>query len=674
MSTNGVQGTNVPPISFPGIVSGIDWNSIISEETSLSMEPTKALNASIATLNNANVELTKIDNLLISVQTSLQDLSDPKLFATFDADSSNLAAADAEGVAGTPATPGVYTIDSVKTATSTVVTNSATAGHAITDPLTSGTYAGQASDTVPLVDSYAAVTPTNGTGAQGQVTVDGVAIDYNVDSQSLDQILNNITTQVDASADHGFLATLVNGVVEFTSSDKQISIGSSADQGNLLDVLRLSNAQVLNSSSSGSITGTGNVGGINPTEDFNSTNDAGFSTAVTAGFFTINGVKISVQADQNLGDVINEINSGDAGVTAAYDASTGNITLTATQTGPQSIVLGASGDTSNFLSAAGLTSSSGASTQVGTQAVVDLQTASGGVQQYYSNSNTVTSAIPGIQLTLQGNTSTPFSVTVTQNTTQLVSAITTFVSAYNAAISEINSATAAPIVTPVTPGSNAVAQSVGGGVLFGNDNIQSVASEMEDIVSGFLGTGTTYNSLSQIGLKLNSTFTAYTTSNNTGTDTETSSSSSEVQSTTYQGTDGTLQSLNVSSLVSALEADPSQVQSLITGAQSLTTQLGSYITGVTGSPTLLSSGTVGTLPATSVILNYENKNNDSIQTFQQQVQQITNTANAQANALRAQFVASETAIAGLQAEQQELASALGFTVTSSSSASSSSSG
>jgi hypothetical protein len=97
--------------------------------------------------------------------------------------------------------------------------------------------------------------------------------------------------------------------------------------------------------------------------------------------------------------------------------------------------------------------------------------------------------------------------------------------------------------------------------------------------------------------------------------------------------------------------------------------LGSYLTGVTGAPTLLNSGPVGNIPTVSVIANFETTNTDAISSYQQQIQQLTDNANLQANTLRAQFVASESLIAGLQSEQQELAAALGFTVSSSSSGS-----
>ncbi len=103
---------------------------------------------------------------------------------------------------------------------------------------------------------------------------------------------------------------------------------------------------------------------------------------------------------------------------------------------------------------------------------------------------------------------------------------------------------------------------------------------------------------------------------------------------------------------------------MIIGANSLTNQLGAYLTSVTGSPTLLDSGTVGNIPTVSLLQNFENNNSDTITNLQQQVQQITDSANAYATALRSQFVASESAIAGLQAEQQQLAAVFGFSTTS----------
>lgn len=666
-SSNVTYGTNVAPISFPGIVSGIDYNSIIDKLTQLSLAPTTQLNAQIATLNNANAELIKISNLVQSVQNALGNLSNPDLFSTYQATSGNTSALTATGIPGVTATPGLYTIESVKAATNTTITSSASAGHSITDLITTGTYSGQASNTVPLAYSYARVQPSNGNNGSGSVTVDGVQITYNVDTQSLDQILNNITSQVDSKADAGFLATLVNGVVQFSSSDQQISLGSSQDQGNLLSVLQLSNAQLINSGAGGTITGAANVGGIDPDADFNSGDNAGFVTPVTAGTFTINGVEFTVSTSQNLTDILNEINSSTAGVTAVFNSVTGQIELTNNSSGPQSIVLGASGDTSNFLTAAGLTTASGAKTTVGQQSAVTIQNPDGSQSTYYNSSNTVTNAIPGLSLSITGNdTSSPFTVNVTQNTTLLVSAVQSFISTYNAAVNEINKATAAPIVEAAGLGSGGNTAVIPGGVLYGNNDFSLVISQFENILGGFLGDQTTpYNSLSQAGILLVSSFQTVAA---TSLEDQTSQNAG-VQQQTVEGTNGELAPLNVKAFLAAYASNPNAVKDLLVGANSLTTQLGSYLTTVTGSPTLLDAGPIGTIPRVSLIQNYENGNNDTISTLQQQVQQITDEANQQANALRAGFVSSETQIAGLQAEQQQLAAVFGFSATSSSSSS-----
>jgi len=87
--TSSIPGTNVPPVSFPGIASGIDYNSIITKLTSLSLQPTVSLNAQISTLNAGNAELIKINSMLASVQNALTALSQSEFYNAVDAASSD---------------------------------------------------------------------------------------------------------------------------------------------------------------------------------------------------------------------------------------------------------------------------------------------------------------------------------------------------------------------------------------------------------------------------------------------------------------------------------------------------------------------------------------------------------------------------------------------------------
>lgn len=89
-----------------------------------------------------------------------------------------------------------------------------------------------------------------------------------------------------------------------------------------------------------------------------------FGTPVTEGTFTIAGVTITLDADDFLGngtgganDLIQKVNdalaaAGKSTITMSYDSATDKLTVTDAAGGP--IELGAVGDTSNFLSAAGL--------------------------------------------------------------------------------------------------------------------------------------------------------------------------------------------------------------------------------------------------------------------------------------------------------------------------------
>jgi len=605
---SGVSGTNPPPISFPGISSGIDYNSIIQKLTSMTLQQNVGLNAQMATLTSANMELIKINSMFASLQSALTSLSQPGLFNAYNALSSNSSVATAQGIPSVAATPGSYVIQSTTLATASQVLSGAGAGHSMTDLI-----GATPSDQVPLSQSYAAVTASNGSGSTGgKITIDGVTVSYDVTSQSLQTILANIQSAVRASADASFTIGYAGATDTIQISGSQpLSLGSAGDSGNLLSVLKLDQAQINNTGPGPyTVTGTSGVGGIYQAAALNGTNNAVFKTAVTSGTFTINGVQISVNtAGDNVASVLARINASNAGVVATYNAAKNQIQLTAKATGPQSIVVGAASDTSNFLSAAGLTTAAGATTTLGTQAQVVVQTPSGASSTYYSNSNNVTTAIPGIQLNLLSSSASPFTVTVTQDSSQLVSSIGTFVSAYNAVINEINSATAAPVVIGSKPGtsSNGASQSLGGGILFGNADVGAIKDRIEGLVSGLVsGNGTTYNSLSSIGLNLDDSFSVLTTNSNGSTQNGGSAatgsdSSNPVQTTTYAGTSGQFMPLDVTKLQAALASNPSSVQNLLNGSNGIVSQLGTYLTGVTGLPTMLSSGLAGSIPTVSVM-------------------------------------------------------------------------
>jgi flagellar hook-associated protein 2 len=650
-------GTNVAPISFPGIASGIDYNSIIQKYTDITLQQETPLKTQVTALTAQQSELLKLQDLVAKFQDTFQAVSDPNNFSATAPTSSNSSAVAASAVAGGIATPGTYVITKSSLATATQLTN---------DPVANGAFNPNAT----LISSGASITPSNGpSGAtHGTLTIDGVALQYDVNTQDLNTWITTIANPALAAAGVSASLAYSSGKVTVTST-QPLTIGSANDSGNLAQVLKLDTAQITFGGGNYTATSTANIGGINVGAVLNTSNNAGFATAVTAGAFTINGVVFKVDpTTNNLNNVLQQINGSSAGVIATYDSANDRIVLTAKNSGPQGISVGGSGDTSNFLQAAGFLTdytkpnqlSGGAQLAVGKSAQVQYVDNAGTSHTVYANSNDVTSVIPGVDLKLQqaidGVVVPPVTISVAQDSTGLQTGIKNFVTAYNAVIDEINTATQAPVVgtTTTSSGQSQGTQLTTGGVLFNNQDVLSLRDQLVNIVSGFGNTGSSsYNSLASIGLTLDSSFTVDAAA---ATNTANTSTASNVTQQTFAGTSGRLNDLDVTKLSAALAANSSAVAKLFTGTSSIVGNLGAYLTSVSGLPTQLSGALAGKIPAQSLFSTLSATTSNQISSLQQQIQLVTDQANLQADQMRAEFVNSETQIAQLQSLQSSLSS------------------
>ena len=111
--------------------------------------------------------------------------------------------------------------------------------------------------------------------------------------------------------------------------------------------------------------------------------DAGFTTAVTEGTFTVNGVSITIDEDTVLSDgadltgantILAKINDAGVGVTASVVNDTDGRANLLQLTSGSTIQLGAGGDTSNFLVAANLLQSPGTTTRTSTRSMAGVST------------------------------------------------------------------------------------------------------------------------------------------------------------------------------------------------------------------------------------------------------------------------------------------------------------
>ncbi len=670
-STSGTLG-DAPPVSFPGVASGIDYNSIIEKYTSETLQQEQPLQAQVSNLNNENTAILKIKTLLSSVQDSLTALSNPTIFGAYKATPSNTAdgstAASLTQISGANAVAGTYTINAQKAATATVIANNPSANGAL-------------DTTDDLAVAGTSITPTNGSSGNGSITINGTQVNYDVNTQSLTTILNNIQSQV-SGVTYSINAT--NGTVTLNGVT---TLGSGADSGNLEQVLKLDTAQL----SGGTVTSSSSINGITEYSALNSTGNAGFATAVTAGTFTINGVSFTVDpSTESLSDIISAINSSSAGVVAQYNTSTSQITLTSSTAGPESILLGASGDTSNFLSAAGLKNGT---TTAGTQASVTY-TANNTTQTVYSSTNTFTNIVPGFSLVVgnsspasysSGTPQTYYTVTVASDPTQAESAINTFIKAYNTAVQTLNNDLTAPTVSAGTTSSDGLSTSTssGGGILYGNFEVEELKNQLVSLVSGFIPSGSnSYNSLSTVGITLNTasqTVGEQSDSSDSDTDSSSAASSTDSALTVTGGTDGTLAALDTTTFAAAYAANTAAVQALFTLVPKTTSgssaslnsgygatasagfayQLGSLISNANGLTTFLQNSAITPADLSNVTLTTViDSNNQQIDSIDEQITTITTEAKNQADELRQQFSASESQIAELQALQEQI-SAIG---------------
>lgn len=312
------------------------------------------------------------------------------------------------------------------------------------------------------------------------VFIDGVANSVSVDKDA--DTLGDVLDRIKA----------ISGITDATvGPDGKLSIeadpgvtmvvGTASDTSNFLKKTALSTGttagQVLTASLPSST--------IDLSADVEDNAAAGLATAVTAGStFKIGGASFST-AGKTLSELITEINNSEAaGVTASYNTATNKVSLTSKSTGNSLIAL--EDTTGNFLSAVGLIS--GTDTTAAQTAGSKAEFFINGVQ-LYSNSNTVDeseSGIAGLTLQLKGaSPGSDITLNVARDTEELKKKLEDFVTKFNDLSTNILTATDGQIK----------------GVLMGDSGLTGFRFQLRSIISGmFEGTGSSFNSLAQLGI------------------------------------------------------------------------------------------------------------------------------------------------------------------------------
>ncbi len=338
---------------------------------------------------------------------------------------------------------------------------------------------------------------------------------------------------------------------------------------------------------------------------------------------------VAVTAGESNTQIANDINGDNNGVAYATVLSSGQLVISSRTTGD-----GSSTGTGNGNPITLSSSASGSLTPVSSQAGQDAEVyVNGSTTPSYSQTDTMTDAVPGVSLTLNGVTPTNSPVTITTgapapNTSSIIAAVQQFVSDYNNAIGGIQSA----INTAPPSESNSSDANAYTGSLFGDpeleDMLGNIRSSMDQTDSS-LTSG--YQSLQELGIS-------------TGSSTGSASASS---------TDGLL-TVNTATLTTAIEQNPGAVQAALA---SWSSQFQTTVNNASGPFGSLESRIGG--------------NNTEIGTLNSQLTTQTEMYNNEEKSLQQQWAQVESTLATLNNQKSSLSS---FSNSLSSSSSSSSSG
>ena len=462
-----------------GVGSGIDWNSMLQAVITADSAPETTMQNEQTTIQDKEADYESVISALQTVQTDAQALCNPSSLNLGSATSSDTSLLTA--TATSSAAAGTYNVTVDKLATATTVTSG----------FTDHTGLSAECDPTQLLSASA-----NNLGQT--ITINGTSINVDPSSESLNDVISAINSSV-SGVTAAYDST--NDVVTLTSASP-IIVGSTADTSNLLDALGLTASPDTTDSSGDHVrTAVHPEGRLNTSDALSTQNLA--TSLDSSGTFNINGVSVSYNsADDSLNDIINRINTQVPSVLASYDSSTDSLVLASRTTGSESLSLS---DTSgNFLAATGLLGSgssngdSNANVTLGQNAEVTISGINNG-NPIYSTSNTLSDTISGVTLNLvAADTSTPVTLTVSRNVSNLESAVQTFVTDYNTAVSLISS----DLTEEPTEGTIGVGQTTG--LLNGDSTLTMIKDQLSAIVGQVVAncsSGT--NTLGSIGISFN---------------------------------------------------------------------------------------------------------------------------------------------------------------------------
>lgn len=431
-------------LSLSGLASGLDWKTLVSQLAQAERTPQIRLRNEQSRIAQQNSAYATIQTELGVLQNRVKDLSDPALFDSRQAATTDATLASATANPGT--TLGSFSFQITQLAAAAKQIGASGAGSALssTDDVSG----------LVLSDAGFATAVTAGT-----ITVNGKQITIAA-SDTLQTVFDNIQAATGSEVTGSYDSA--TDTIRLSSANP-IILGSATDTSNFLQVARLNN------NGTGAIASTTSLGVIKQASALSAAN---FATPIAdggsgTGEFKINGVSITFATTDTVAATLKRINDSAAGVTASYDTVADRFVLSNKTTGDIGIAL--EDVSGNFLAATGLTG--GALTR-GQNLLYKVD----GGGQLTSQSNTISEAssgIAGLSVTALGLGTT--TVTISADTAKTKTAINDFITEYNKVQSIIDTQTAS---TTDAQGK------VTAGILANDGSADEIAASLRHVLTG----------------------------------------------------------------------------------------------------------------------------------------------------------------------------------------------
>ena len=539
-----------------------------------------------------------------------------------------------------------------------------------------------ASQSDAFTDTSSAVNTLLGTTAQsGDVTINGkqVSIDLSQGLQGINSALNSagLSSSIVSSTSGSttkYSLQIAGGINSFADSNNVLQTLGFV-QGNRTNEVGVTGSAANTSDGTAPITGSTLLTGIYGYNNWTSGDSITLSGTDHSGSSVSSN--FSINQGSTVQDLLNQI-----------DSTFGNVTASVNTNGQIQVVDNATGTSQLSLSLASNVQDGNSSLSFGSFGTV------GTVRQYVlqqganasftvdgmnmtSSSNTVTNAISGVTLNLQGaSPSTTLTLNVNHDTSGIEKEINSMISAYNNVISDIN-----------TQNNYNTATNTPGGPLFGNASLNGLKAQLANTVLN-RNNSSSYSSLPTVGIKIgangllsmdSSSFEAALSSNfqavsNLFQDSGTTSNSlfnyayngSSTQSGTYNvsltsSSEGTIdgQTAEVNGNLWSLSGSTSGASGLGLTYTGDTFPASTSVTVNRGIGSLLSSLVdTYTNPVSGVITSQNSGINNSITGLQQQVSHMQDNINQQMDSLTQEYQNMNTLVAQLDQMQSYLSTQL----------------